>query len=56
MGGNDPAIVLDDVDPVAVAKVLFDGAFQNSGQACIAVKRVYAQNGVYDALCAALGG
>ena len=55
LGGNDPAIVLDDVDPVATAKILFESAFQNSGQACVALKRVYAQDGIYDALCAALG-
>ncbi len=55
LGGNDPAIVLDDVDPIAVAKILFEGAFQNSGQACIAVKRVYAHAAIYDALCVALG-
>ena len=34
LGGNDPAIVLDDVDPQAVAESLFWGAFQNSGQVC----------------------
>lgn len=55
LGGNDPAIVLDDADPAKVAAILFEGAFQNTGQACIAVKRVYAQAGIYDALCEALG-
>jgi acyl-CoA reductase-like NAD-dependent aldehyde dehydrogenase len=54
LGGNDPAIVLDDADPVATAAILFEGAFQNSGQACIAVKRVYVQSGVYKPLCEAL--
>lgn len=55
LGGNDPAIVLDDADPEQVAAILFEGAFQNSGQACIAVKRVYAQAGIHDRLCEALG-
>jgi acyl-CoA reductase-like NAD-dependent aldehyde dehydrogenase len=41
LGGNDPAIVLDDVDPDAIAAGLFWGAFINTGQACAAVKRVY---------------
>jgi acyl-CoA reductase-like NAD-dependent aldehyde dehydrogenase len=41
LGGNDPAIVLDDADPDAIAAGLFWGAFINSGQACAAVKRVY---------------
>ena len=54
LGGNDAAIVLDDADPVAVAKKLFFASFVNSGQVCMAVKRIYAHEKVYDALCAAL--
>ena len=54
LGGNDAAIVLDDVDPKAVAPKLFFAAFVNSGQVCMAVKRIYAHEKVYDALCAAL--
>jgi acyl-CoA reductase-like NAD-dependent aldehyde dehydrogenase len=41
LGGNDAAIILDDADPAAVAKGVFDGAFANNGQVCSAVKRVY---------------
>ena len=48
LGGNDPAIVLDDVDPKAVAEGLFWGAFQNSGQVCTAIKRLYIHEKVYD--------
>jgi acyl-CoA reductase-like NAD-dependent aldehyde dehydrogenase len=51
LGGNDAAIVLPDVDPKAVAPKLFAGAFQNSGQVCIAVKRLYVHEQVYDAVC-----
>jgi acyl-CoA reductase-like NAD-dependent aldehyde dehydrogenase len=51
LGGNDAAIVLDDVDPKAAAPKIFAGAFQNNGQVCIAVKRVYAHEKIYDALC-----
>lgn len=47
LGGNDPAIVLSDVDPEQVAKKLFWAAFENSGQICSAVKRVYAHEDVY---------
>ncbi len=54
LGGNDAAIVLDDVDPQAVAPKLFFAAFVNSGQVCMAVKRIYAHAKIYDALCAAL--
>jgi len=54
LGGNDAAIVLDDVDPKAIAPKLFFAAFVNSGQVCMAVKRIYAHERVYDALCDAL--
>jgi acyl-CoA reductase-like NAD-dependent aldehyde dehydrogenase len=54
LGGNDPAIILDDCDPRAIAEDLFWGAFINTGQTCAAVKRVYATDAVYDELCAAL--
>lgn len=54
LGGNDAAIVLEDVDVAAVAKKLFFAATVNSGQVCMAIKRIYAHEKVYDALCAAL--
>ena len=54
LGGNDPAIILDDVDPKAIAKKLFFAAFVNSGQVCMAIKRIYAHEKIYDALCEAL--
>jgi acyl-CoA reductase-like NAD-dependent aldehyde dehydrogenase len=48
LGGNDPAIVLDDADPVMVAKAIFAGAFSNNGQICSAIKRVYVPEALYD--------
>jgi acyl-CoA reductase-like NAD-dependent aldehyde dehydrogenase len=51
LGGNDAAIVLADNDPKTVAPKIFAGAFQNSGQVCIAVKRAYVHNSIYDAVC-----
>jgi acyl-CoA reductase-like NAD-dependent aldehyde dehydrogenase len=54
LGGNDPAIVLEDVDPQAVAKKIFFASFVNSGQVCMAIKRIYAHERVYDELCSAL--
>jgi acyl-CoA reductase-like NAD-dependent aldehyde dehydrogenase len=51
LGGNDAAIVLADNDPKAVAPKIFAGAFQNSGQVCIAVKRAYVHESIYDAVC-----
>jgi acyl-CoA reductase-like NAD-dependent aldehyde dehydrogenase len=54
LGGNDAAIVLDDVDPGAIAPRLFWGAFQNSGQVCSAIKRLYIHERVYQPLVEAL--
>jgi acyl-CoA reductase-like NAD-dependent aldehyde dehydrogenase len=54
LGGNDAAIVLDDVDPQAVAPKLFFAAFVNSGQVCMAIKRIYAHESIYPELCVAL--
>ncbi len=51
LGGNDPAIVLDDADPKEIAPKIFNGAMMNSGQICLAIKRVYAHESVYDRLC-----
>lgn len=48
LGGNDAAIVMPDVDVEVVAKALFWGAFVNSGQVCIAAKRVYIHESIYD--------
>jgi acyl-CoA reductase-like NAD-dependent aldehyde dehydrogenase len=48
LGGNDPAIVLDDADPAVVAKAIFAGAFNNNGQVCSAIKRVYVPEAMYD--------
>jgi acyl-CoA reductase-like NAD-dependent aldehyde dehydrogenase len=54
LGGNDAGIVLDDVDPKKVAPGIFEGAFQNSGQVCLAIKRLYVHESVYDELCSEL--
>ena len=51
LGGNDAAIVLPDVDPKVVAPGIFGGATMNAGQDCLAVKRVYAHESIYDELC-----
>ncbi|WP_263588003.1 aldehyde dehydrogenase family protein [Sphingopyxis sp. GC21] len=48
LGGNDPAIVMPDVDVKETAKQLFWGAFQNSAQFCVAAKRLYVHEDIYD--------
>ncbi|HEY2418332.1 MAG TPA: aldehyde dehydrogenase family protein [Steroidobacteraceae bacterium] len=50
LGGNDPALVLQDVDPIKAAARIYAAAFENAGQVCAAIKRVYVQRPVHDAL------
>src|SRR5215472_1406367 len=50
LGGSDPCIVLDDANLDEAAKAISTGRFFNCGQACLAIKRLYVQEGVYDAL------
>jgi len=51
LGGNDAGIVLDDVDPAAVAPGIIEGAFLNNGQTCAALKRLYVHESIHDELC-----
>src|SRR5438270_6650826 len=50
LGGSDPCLVLADADLEGAARAISVGRFFNCGQACLAVKRLYVQEGVYDAL------
>lgn len=54
LGGNDAAIILPDVDVKATAEKIFWGAFRNSAQVCIAAKRVYVHERIYDEFSRAL--
>jgi acyl-CoA reductase-like NAD-dependent aldehyde dehydrogenase len=54
LGGNDAGIVMEDINVDDVAPKIFDGAFGNNGQICIAMKRVYAHESIYDDLVAQL--
>jgi acyl-CoA reductase-like NAD-dependent aldehyde dehydrogenase len=54
LGGNDAAVVLDDVDVALVADGVFEYAFSNCGQVCDAIKRVYAPERLYRQLVDAL--
>jgi acyl-CoA reductase-like NAD-dependent aldehyde dehydrogenase len=54
LGGNDPAVVLEGADVSKIADSLFWGAFRNNGQICIAIKRIYAHESVYNDLVEAL--
>lgn len=53
LGGNDPLIVLNDLDDDDLAKaadLAIAGATKNSGQRCTAVKRILAQESIADKL------
>lgn len=48
LGGNDPAIVLDDADLNEAVPKIVEAAFRRSGQFCFAIKRVYIPYNMYD--------
>ncbi|ETS73195.1 hypothetical protein PFICI_15140 [Pestalotiopsis fici W106-1] len=48
LGGNDPAIICADVNPAEVAPGVAFMALANSGQICIAIKRIFIHESVYD--------
>ena len=54
LGGNDPAIVRGDANPSEIAGPIFNMAFQNSGQVCGAIKRLYVHDDIYEDMCEAL--
>src|ERR1700691_935310 len=54
LGGNDAALVLDDLDPEKAAASLFAGSMVNSGQVCLAIKRAYVPDSMYEAVCTEL--
>ncbi|KKZ67204.1 NAD-dependent aldehyde dehydrogenase [[Emmonsia] crescens] len=48
LGGNDPAIICPDIDIEAVAAKVAMSAFFNSGQVCVAIKRIYVHESIYE--------
>lgn len=54
LGGNDPAIVLEDVDIATIAPKIFLTSFVNNGQVCSVIKRVYVHESRHDELVEAL--
>jgi acyl-CoA reductase-like NAD-dependent aldehyde dehydrogenase len=54
LGGNDPLIILNDLDDADLAKaadLAVAGATKNSGQRCTAVKRILVQERLPIASC-----
>ncbi len=54
LGGNDASIVLPDANVEKVAEQLFWSSFSNAGQICVAAKRIYIHEDIYDELSAAI--
>lgn len=54
LGGNDASIVLPDANVKKVAEQLFWSSFSNAGQICVAAKRVYIHEDIYDDLSKAI--
>ena len=50
LGGNDPLVIDDGVDPTWAARQVALGCFANSGQICVAVERVYCHRAVATAV------
>ncbi len=53
LGGNDAAIVAEDADLNEATRGLVGTAFLNAGQVCVAPKRIFVHDSVYDRFAAA---
>jgi succinate-semialdehyde dehydrogenase/glutarate-semialdehyde dehydrogenase len=54
LGGNDPMIVCEDADPYRAAMGALWAGFQNAGQSCGGVERIYVHEAIYDDFMAVL--
>jgi len=52
LGGKAPLVACEDCDLERTARAIVFGGFANSGQACVAVERVYAHQAIYAHLLA----
>lgn len=48
LGGNDPAVILDDADLDLTLERMLKGVYTRTGQICFAVKRIYVPRAQYD--------
>ncbi|WP_191090759.1 aldehyde dehydrogenase family protein [Niallia endozanthoxylica] len=51
LGGNDPAIILDDANLEEALQQISDLTFRRSGQVCVATKRIYLPEKLYEDAC-----
>jgi acyl-CoA reductase-like NAD-dependent aldehyde dehydrogenase len=61
LGGNDPAIILDDADlGASTMKTMLGATFQMTGQVCMAIKRIYVPTSrreeFLESFCSAIDG
>ena len=56
LGGSDPLIVCDDANIDEAVSAASVGRYYNCGQACLAIKRVYVFDKVYDEFVDKLAG
>ncbi len=48
LGGQSPAIICDDVDLSVAVPAVVKHSFDNAGQYCYRINRIYVQRGIYD--------
>ncbi|AEH01472.1 aldehyde dehydrogenase family protein [Lacinutrix sp. 5H-3-7-4] len=54
LGGNDAAIIMEDINAEAIAEGLFWGSFLNMGQTCACAKRLYVHESKYEEVISVL--
>ncbi len=54
LGGKDPVLIDDDVDPIDTAREVALGAFTNTGQICTSMERIYVHRDIAAAFTDAL--
>jgi succinate-semialdehyde dehydrogenase / glutarate-semialdehyde dehydrogenase len=52
LGGKNPMIVLDDADPASAAEIAIRACFDNAGQLCVSMERIYVMEGIREAFLA----
>lgn len=54
LGGNNPLLVLNDIDPVEAAEIATNGAFAHGGQICMSSSRLIVESSVAQAFIKAI--
>jgi len=54
MGGSSPCVVFPGVDISSATEIIYNGRFQNCGQACDAIKRLIVHESIFDQIVTSL--